>query len=271
MQQRIRDQLGTAGLIIGVVALIAALAGGALGASGDNATTSKAKVVKGPRGPKGPKGATGVPGAPGSQGPAGANGKDGAAGAKGDKGDPGSSGEPGKSVTVTAATLLQCAELGGAVVKEQGAASGIEVCNGKEGKEGAEGPEGQPWTPNKTLPVGATETGGYGFSGAASGEVVTAISFTIQLAQPLAPTNVHFVTEAEQTAHSVPACPGSLAAPSALSGELCVYEGTLNNAGVPVVETLSFAGPGTSRAGATLTSIVGAGASYGAGSWAVTG
>ena len=98
MLHRIRDQIGTAGLIVAVVALVAALGGGAYAASGLNGKQKKEvkkfskkfskqfskKFAKtGPTGPAGPAGANGANGAKGANG---TNGEKGAAGANGTNG-----------------------------------------------------------------------------------------------------------------------------------------------------------------------------------------
>ena len=156
--QGIREQLGTAGLVVAVVALIASLAGGALAATqsgGGKATAS----AKGKQGPPGPRGKPGKPGPAGPQGSAGANGKDGAPGAPGKEGLPGKNGE---SVETRLATT--CGIPGG--TKLTVGAESKDVCNGEEGEEGPEGKEGKegsPWTAGGTLPVGSTETGTWSF------------------------------------------------------------------------------------------------------------
>jgi hypothetical protein len=94
MLSRIHNKLGTAGLIVAVVALIASLGGAAFAASGKLTSTEKKEVKKiakqvatpgpagaiGPAGPQGPKGDSGTKG---DQGP------------KGDTGDTGLTGEAG--------------------------------------------------------------------------------------------------------------------------------------------------------------------------------
>jgi hypothetical protein len=91
MLRRIHDRLGTAGLVVAVVALVVALAGTAFAATGLNPMQKKEvkKIAKrfagkpgapgpkgdaGPVGPQGPKGDQGVKGDPGKQGPAGEQG-----------------------------------------------------------------------------------------------------------------------------------------------------------------------------------------------------
>ena len=111
MLNRIRSQIGTAGLVVAIVALIAALAGGALAAAGNSTGASmkhnRTKAKRGPTGPRGPQGpqglqgergpagANGNNGAPGPQGPVGAQGPTGATGPAGATGAAGATGTPG--------------------------------------------------------------------------------------------------------------------------------------------------------------------------------
>lgn len=90
MFSRIHGKLGTAGLVVSVVALVAAL-GGAAWAASDNHLSGgeKKEAVKIAKKYAGKRGATGP------QGPAGANGKDGAPGLTGPRGLQGESGEAG--------------------------------------------------------------------------------------------------------------------------------------------------------------------------------
>lgn len=271
MLNRFRDQVGTASLIVAIVAFFVAAGGGAYAAVQSAGSGKASASAGGKRGPRGPRGK------PGLQGPAGAQGLPGPAGVKGDpgeKGDPGTSGEDGESVVVTQipTEVVECAELGGVEVTVEGEAQGEEVCNGEEGAEGPPGSEGSPWTAGGTLPAGSTETGGWGFNGtAADGEIVSAISFTIPLAEKQKAAHVHYVTTSEQNAESNPTCLGVVEGPTAPPGELCVYEGALSGASAPTIESFVFPGfAGTSTTGAALVSIP-SGVAYGAGSWAVTG
>src|SRR5665811_2004770 len=152
--QRLKEPFGKAGLIVAVVALVFAMLGGAYAANGSGDATASAKnrggnvgnlikreaqkfskrfsqrfsrrfAVPGPLGPRG------FPGFPGPEGPKGDDGDD------GDKGDKGDSGD---SVKVTELATGECAnEEGGAEVKEEGAAEGVEVCNGEDGEDGETG------------------------------------------------------------------------------------------------------------------------------------
>jgi hypothetical protein len=152
MLQRFRDQVGTAGLIVAVVALVLALGGGAYAASGALTGKQKKEVEKIA------KKYAGKPGTAGATGPAGA------AGAKGDTGAAGAAGAEGKQ--------------------------GIQGKEGKEGAEGLEGspwtaggtlPVGSTETGVWTL-----------YGGSTASEVASPISFPIPLAAGLSGTKVHF-------------------------------------------------------------------------------
>ncbi len=241
------ERFGTAGLIVAVVALVAALGGSALALTAAEKKEVKKLAKKyakqfakaGPAGPAGPAGSAGP------AGPAGANGKDGANGA------------PGKSVTVAEIEPEGegCEELGGAEVKQEGAGSGVEVCNGAEGS---------PWTAGGTLPSGETETGAW----AASSEGLVPISFPLPLPAELSAAEVHSVGVLAQENEEQPVgCEGGTAAsPSAEPGHLCVFVafGSVPNAivknGAPELS------PGAGTSGAVLSA---SGLSFG--SFAVTG
>jgi collagen triple helix repeat protein len=215
----LRNRFGIPG-VISVIALVFAMIGGAYAASsggGDATASAKKKLAKkGPRGPRGPRGPAG---------PAGPQGPAGAPGAKGDKGDAGangSNGAAGKSVTVTSVDPgeLECNSLGGAIVKQEGASSGVEVCNGEDGANGQDGANGEPWTAGGTLPDGATQTGSWSWTGPTTDAAYpTALPFAISLPAPLPEANVHFSTEANFS----DTCTGTVANPTAPKAHLCVY------------------------------------------------
>jgi hypothetical protein len=104
MISRIHSKLGTAGLVVAIVALVVALAGGAYAAQQGLNGKQKNEVKKiakkfagqdgapGATGPQGPKGDAGATGPAGKDG---ADGEDGAPGADGEDGAPGADGEPG--------------------------------------------------------------------------------------------------------------------------------------------------------------------------------
>jgi len=244
MLHKLRTHLSYAN-VAATLALVFALTGGAVAASnhggsgGSSHGTLTASVAKkkskkkstSTRGPAGPKGATGATGPAGPAGPtgpagaAGAKGENGANGSSGNNGEPGTPGTPGasgKSVSVTAIAKgkHECAEQGGALVKQEGASSGTEVCNGQTGF-------------TETLPEGKTETGTW-TSGSTEGErsEPVSISFPIPLEAGLPPGHGLFVTTEEQTnqsGESYEHCEGSVAEPKANEGYLCIYQGHTEN------------------------------------------
>lgn len=249
-----RLKANSPGMVIAVVALLVALTGGALAASG-KLTKQQVKEVKkiaksyqgtGPKGATGPQGPQGPAGSPGSEG------------------KQGSAGSPGKSVVVSEIPLgsePECNGNGGAFVEEEGAASGIEVCNGEAGS---------PWAPENSLPPNATETGAWAMTGttADSAGVRVPISFPVQLAAGHALTEEHVhIVEAPTEA-----CPGTAAAPSAEPGELCVY---VSNLGVIETEFLAIdkvtaEESGANRTGAMLVFKAPTGNASASGTFAVT-
>ncbi len=263
MLERIREQTGSAGLIVGVIALVLAVAGGAYAAGGGLSGKQKKEVEKIAK-----KNA----GKPGAQGSAGANGKDGANGANGTNGAPGAPGANGKSVKVSAASISQCSERGGAIVEKEGEpASAKEVCNGEEGS---------PWTAGGTLPKGATETGAWTFyvNENAEEEVYVALSFPIQLSAGLGPEKVHFESEAnfhdfDEAGPETVGCTGTSTGPTAPEGNLCVYGSfNLENATFSAIKNLNGGTKAANQSGALLIFKRGAtGEAFGGGSFAVTG
>lgn len=201
MFSRIHSKLGTAGLIVAIVAMVAALAGGAYAASGLNPKQKKEvkKIAKSESkkwskkfskrfaipGPAGPAGAAGPTGATGPQGPAGAP------GAKGDKGDPGNDGANGKNIEVEPAF---CEGRGGATVQvEEEPGTAEEVCNGKDGM----------LQPGELLAKGSSLTGAW--SGSLEGIGSSAnlpISFTVPL--KTAPTQILVKTGEDKSAQGCP-------------------------------------------------------------------
>jgi len=192
MLSRIHNKLGTAGLVVAIVALIAALGGAAYAASDNHLSggekkevTKIAKKYAGKPGPTGPKGATGAAGAAGAKGATGPKGDKGATGEKGPKGDKGATGKTGPT-----------------------------------GPKGATGPGFEP-----PLPVGDTETGAWAIANANS---LVSASFNVALAAK--PKAIVFIGGSVTGERVVPkeavketVCEGSAAAPTAPSGVLCVY------------------------------------------------
>jgi hypothetical protein len=269
--------------IAATLALVFAMSGGAYAASKYLITSTKQispKVLKSLKGANGKGGAAGPAGAAGPQGPAGA------VGAKGETGAVGGAGANGVSVTSAevAKSSATCNKQGGS---EFTSASGkATACNGKEGS---------PWTAGGTLPSGKTETGAWAFgplSAAAvtGGGLIVPISFAIPLASPLDASHVHYINEngqevtgitfkeekAEETTAAPTECLGTVEAPSAQPGNLCVYTAAKLNA-VASSESIGQLGTGStgaSTAGAALSfeTFGGGGAQHiGKGTWAVTG
>ncbi len=242
MLAKLKRRLGAngPGITIAVLAMLVALTGGAFAAGGALSGKQKKEVEKI---------AKKFAGKPGAQGAQGATGATGAKGDKGDAGGAGSEGKPGKSVKVTsiASGGIECEEDGGALVKEEGAVSGIEVCNGKEGKDGS------PWAPENALPPGATETGAWTFAGTTSDAagIRVPISFPVQLGpgQALDEEHVHFVEAPTEP------CPGTAGAPLAEPGQLCVYVSNLGVVGTEflAIERATDETVGANRTGAVLT------------------
>src|SRR4051812_20116415 len=233
LYRRLHDRFGTAGVVIAVVALIAALGGTALAAGG--LTGKQKKEVT-----KIAKKYAGKPGAAGAAGANGSNGKDGAPGTAG------APGADGKSVEAEAASTAKCPE-GGTVFKIAGVEKG-KACNGEEGEEG---PEGEPWAAGGTLPSGATETGGFAAL-APESAVVEALSFPIHLGSEISATNVH-VEPVGFAGTAGGDCPGTVTAPCAKRGHLCVYVGSPEAAveiESPQIKKLDNSGEGSSTAGA---------------------
>lgn len=236
----ITEPFGKAGLILACLALIAALGGTALAARGLFTKAQEKKIVAiakkyaGKPGPAGPQGPQGNPG------PAGAPGKDGTNGTNGTNGAPGTNGKSVEVIPSSGNTGEPCEGKGGAEVKQEGAGSGAEVCNGQTGF-------------TTTLPSGKTETGNWAVLGFARAEenLAGAVSFNIPLGaapsssgcntiEPGPPPHVqstcavHYINsngkevvgnQAENKTEELTstACTGSPAAPTATPGNLCVY------------------------------------------------
>jgi hypothetical protein len=243
----------TPAAVIATLALVMAMTGGAYAAGRYVITSTKQikpsvlaslKGKAGAPGPAGPAGAAGT-GAPGPQGPAGSPGATGPAGETGPAGAPGKDGAPGKA-----------------------------------------GKEGSPWTAGGTLPSGKTETGVWTEAREVGGEppLPVQISFPIPLAEPLTwgegepgePENeVHYinpsgkeVTTINTEVASHPDCPGTVAKPEAMPGNLCVYARDAPNEGATVWDE-SIYDPATDKAGAATAGALLKGLG-GSGTWAVT-
>jgi collagen triple helix repeat protein len=286
MLSPLRNRFGIPG-VISVVALVFAMLGGAYAAnnSSDGGATASAKAKRGPKGPKGATGPAGPAGPAGPQGPAGANGKD---GANGTNGSPGAPGAAGKSVVSSSFEGTdepggaECEEAGGVQFQVEGSSTKQFACNGANGEDGS------PWTAGGTLPVGATETGTWDLSGPSTCITVdseqkctaynftgpsASISFTVPLESPIEGSKAIFIPAGGPNPDPTN-CSGSVEAPKAASGYLCVYAHS-QGTGVPTPLIVSpGAQPGTGRSGAVFL-FIGMDTSTNPpnafGSWAVTG
>ena len=157
MFHKVRERLGTAGLVVAVLALIVALSGGAFAATQSAKKKSskymtksqvlaliKANATSGPPGAPGPSALLGRPAQ------------------RATRGHPEAAGlrrANGKSVKLTTIAPLtpKCSERGGVTAEvEELPATAKDICNGATGAPGA---PGSPWAPDNELPEGATETG----------------------------------------------------------------------------------------------------------------
>lgn len=228
MFRRLHNRLGTAGLIVAIVAVVVALGGSALAAS--NALTGKqkrevkniAKQYAGKDGSQGPAGQTGAPGPKGDAGGAGTNGTNGKDGEAGKDGTNGKDGEPGKDGTngkngenVNVIPLSKgdanCNEGGAKITNLSGTAY---ACNGASGESG-----------DGTLPSGRTMRGYWIVEGKQAmqvfGSAVTAISFPMPV--KVAPTETVLIGDETDSEAEKEKCAGTSEAPSATPGVLCLY------------------------------------------------
>lgn len=281
---RIRPRLTYAN-VAATLALVFAMTGGAYAASKFIITSTKQikpSVLSQLKGKAGPAGRTGAVGAQGPAGAAGAKGETGTAGKNGENGVAGKDGTSVTSVEKASGVLGPCKEGG----SEFTAASGkTYACNGAKGKEGS------PWTLGGTLPSEKTETGSWAFKNPTASVVLSLaipISFTLPLEAALAacdPTEtpagckVHFINAAgEEVVNGAVGigeptvdCLGTVAAPTAKPGNLCVYTGAATGlaAGSEQIRSAATGANGASVAGAQISANVTAGAE-GYGTWAVT-
>lgn len=247
--------------VVAMLALVFAMTGGAVAAKHYIVSSLKQidpKVLKELEGKQGRPGAPGPAGAAGPAGPAGPQGPQGGPGPKGDKGEPGTNGTNGTNgangESVTVKTLAKgqggCVEGGSEFSNKTGKST---ACTGTEGKEG------QPWTPNNTLPTGATETGAWGVAGMPGKFIVgpfkfeylyAEISFTIRLANPLPEEKVIIVPPGGKGEGN--GCPttSDVEHPEAENGFLCVFQNSIER-NVGAVFTLD---PSRRNRGETATS-----------------
>lgn len=286
MFHKVRERLGSAGLVVAILALIVALGGGAVAATQSakkSKPLTKAQVIalikaNAKAGPPGSPGQTGAIGATGPKGDQGLKGDIGGQGPKGDKGDKGT----GINLTPIAVGAGKCSGRGGATLKED-TAPGAEkdICTGEKGEKGEKGDPGDPWSVGGVLPPGKSETGAWAFTAADDDtEIFVPISFTIQLAGE--PTEEEFGQDDVHYQDDVgfgTACPAaSVTEPKAPPGKLCVFYNSFG--GAPLNATFTrigklnlFEEPGVSNAGAIIQFAFSGAAgelAHGNGSWAVT-
>jgi hypothetical protein len=241
MFSRIRRHVTPTSVLL-TLAVVFAMSGGAFAASKYLITSTKQispKVLaslKGAKGANGAPGAQGPAGAPGAKGENGTNGKDGTPGARGETGPVGPAGPAGPT-----------GKNGAPGTAGTNGTSGTNGTNGATGPAGATGPEGSPWTAGGTLPSGKTETGSwtvadYNIPSGAS-EAFVAISFPI----PLAKEGEAFFFNSEETEKidegitvGTSGCKGTLEAPTAPKGTLCVYTNSEENFGIKFTNFFNF-------------------------------
>jgi hypothetical protein len=237
MFTRLRDQIGTAGLVVAIVALVAALGGGAYAASKGLNSTQKKEVKKIAKsfqgtGPQGPAGPAGAPGAAGAKGDPGATGKEGPQGPQGKPGKDGEDGETGFTETLPEGMT----ETGAWVIPPLAAG-------------------GNPGTAIREAPI----------------------SFSIPLATELPEANVYLEPKTGFEGADAVACPGTAEEPEAEQGNLCVYIAYEQNlvepwelTGKSIIKVNgSTNDPGASRSGA-IVYIAAAPETTLRGTWAVT-
>jgi hypothetical protein len=259
MFSKLHERLGTAGLVVAVIALVVALGGTAVAAlNGSEKKEVKkiaTKIAKKYAGEDGKDGAPGAPGAQGAQGPAGPQ------GAPGPKGDTGAKGATGAAGT--------------AGTKGATGATGVTGNAGTTGATGATGPscpEGNCFLPSKSTTTGTwTVT----FAGA---EAIGNISFVLPLKAPIPNTNVVVITGSSSAADKEKCDNGTGAAgsagnPEADPGFLCVFpkafepSGEIPGGGVLNPDTFET---GAGTMGAALQFVGGAAGGFGLGTYAVT-
>jgi hypothetical protein len=273
------------------LALVFAMTGGAYAAkhylitSTGQISPKVLKQLKGSRGPAGPSGKQGAAGTTASgvglrsatlkagdkNCPAGgsvfaaANGTTYACnGEEGREGRNGTNGVSGLSVTATAVPVgnsSKCNELGGSEFVVGGTTT--DACNGAKGDNGAKGADGSPWTPNNTLPSGATEKGAWAVATMPAGPTKstrTAISFTIPMASAPA---IHVIPVGQNGTGG--GCPvtSAVSKPEAEAGNLCVFVQNVENVSeVGGLEIFGFS---------TATGNIGEGSTTGEGLWLFAG
>jgi hypothetical protein len=295
--QRLREPFGKAGLTVAVIALVFAMLGGAYAASGLNSKQKKevksiAKSFQG-TGPAGAQGAAGAKGDNGSNGAQGAKGDTGAVGPQGPQGKQGNQGPAGEAGMCSAAKP-ECKLASGGVLTGVWSVSSSETVNvNGEGKVVA---QEQAFTfadisfPVRVSPAPTVVLGIEGLAGKKMGAVFedgtthfygpypNEKEMIFNDEEEAKEENEILQAAEENEAEYKKVCPGSVGAPKAASGFLCVYIGSQKGgivyptdpyAGEPsVVKPLSEAG---NESGVTLPFKLTTDESYLRGSWAVAG
>jgi hypothetical protein len=247
MFSTLRTRFGIPG-VISVIALVFAMFGGAYAASNSSNSGKATASAKAKKGPRGKTGKTGPAGPQGPAGPAGPQGPAGPAGAKGDPGTPGSNGSPGADgKSVTGAPITAPGACGETTTGVKYTLNGVStnVCNGKDGTAGS-----------STLPHEATERGTWVMRGTGDPVTIFPISFPIPLsAADAAAIHVHVWVEGEP-AEQDPQCTGSVNAPEAEPGSICLFKanglnGEISN-GLPAVSKPDLQEEGVGTFGAML-------------------
>ncbi|HEX5309687.1 MAG TPA: hypothetical protein VFW38_11470 [Solirubrobacteraceae bacterium] len=233
------------------VALVFAMTGGAYAARKYIVTSEKQikpSVVAELKGKAGPRGA---PGERGPQGAPGEKGAQGVVGEKGQKGDPGAIGHEGPQGTTGATGLTGLRGATGATgptgLSGTTGTNGTTGTTGTTGATGATGLEGEAACSASPggceLPTGASERGQWGFFSLGTASYVVPISFNIPLSAEPKP---HFIGPGEGEGEGKEAaaitsheCTGTVTAPGAADGNLCVFAASLTNAAIES-EPLSF-------------------------------
>jgi hypothetical protein len=213
--QRMFSSLGrrfTYANVVATLALVFAMSGGALAASKFLITSTKQIKPSVLKSLKGKAGAQGQAGPQGSPGPAGKEGPPGKTGPAGKAGEAGAPGVAGRSVVASTASGGECKE-GGTKLEVEGSGKPSHVCNGEKGVI----------HPGETLAPEASETGTWAmYTGPEPGAIVVSpISFTIPLANPVAEGNLKM--EPPGYSGTETGCPGTAEDAKAEPGFLCVY------------------------------------------------
>jgi len=178
--------MGTAGLVMSIIALIVALSGGAYAAShrhhkkNKGVTTAQVRKIAKQEAQKYANSNPGSKGDKGDPGSAGSNGTNGTDGTNGKDGKDGKAGANGKSATMTEIPLgqFECEERGGAFVniEEAPAEDAVEICNGKDGLSGQDA--GFNYVFNSSTTPGDPGAGELALNAAAGSATVLSISET---------------------------------------------------------------------------------------------